>query len=102
VSAPVLATMSVREIERVIDSCRNRDGLLDETGRLLAYDLRKMRSLRALGMNEAADAHFAAAQSVAFNLRAAAESLRMSCRVPLTLLATTRRRKRLAKFGEGA
>lgn len=67
----------------VLESCRDRDGLLNDTGRCIEWAQRKEREWRQHGMTECADEAKAYAQSLAFNYKAAADSLRGSCRVPL-------------------
>lgn len=76
-SAPV-------DLLAVIESCRDRDGLLNDTGRVLAWTLRKEREWRACGMTECADEARDSARSIAFNYKAQADSLRGACAVPIT------------------
>lgn len=75
---------SLADVLAVIESCRDRDGTLNDTGRVLEWTLLKERQWRAWGMTECADDALAAAQSIAFNFKAAADSLRMAGRVPVT------------------
>lgn len=71
------------DVLAVMESCRDRDGLLNDTGRLLAHDLRMERVWRGINDNVADDFR-AAAESLAFNTKAAADSLRGACAVPVT------------------
>lgn len=92
------------DVLAVMDSCRDRDGTLNADGRYLEFCMRKERQFRSWGMTDAADDCKAAAESSAFNIKAAADSLRMACRVPLTIhgRAPRRRHADLARFGGAA
>lgn len=88
--------MSGVDVLGVMDSCRNRDGLLNDTGRCIEWAMRKEREWRKHGMTECADDARAYAQSLAFNHKAAADSLRNACRAPLTCYGRAPRRRRAA------
>lgn len=94
-SAPV-------DVLSVIESCRDRDGLLNADGRYLEFCVRKEREFRRYGMTEVADDYKACAESSAYNLKAAADSLRKACLVPITVLGRAPRRRARARIGGAA
>lgn len=54
------------DVQRAIDLCRDRDGFLNEDGRLMEYDIRKERQIRKLlGQSELADDYRASAERTA-------------------------------------
>ena len=89
------------DVLAVMESCRDRDGLLNETGRVLDWTLRKEREWRAHGMTECANDALACARSVAFSYKASADSLRVACRVPVTCYGRAPRRRRVAARCKG-
>lgn len=85
--------------ERAGNLGRDRAGLLNVDGRYLEFCVRKEREFRRHGMTEAADAYKACAESSAYNIKAAADSLRKSCLVPITVLGRAPGRRRAARIG---
>ena len=91
------------DVLAVLESCRDRDGLLNDTGRVIEWTMRKEREWRKHGMTECAADAKAAAESLAFNYKAAADSLRMAGRVPVTVYGRApRRRTAVARCNGGA
>ena len=94
-SAPV-------DVLAILESCRGRDGLLNETGRVIEWDMRKEREWRKHGMTACADDAKASAEAVAFNYKAETDSLRAAGRVPVTVYGRAPRRRALARCKGGA
>lgn len=57
------------DVERAMELCRDRDGFLNEEGRLMEYDLRKERQIRKLlGQSDIADDYRAEAERIALEV----------------------------------
>jgi len=82
------------DVFAVLRSCRDRDGLLNDTGRVIEWTMRKEREWRKHGMTARADDAKASAEAVAFNYKAETDSLRAAGRVPVTVYGRAPRRYR--------
>ena len=90
------------DVLAVLESCRDRDGILNDTGRCIEWTMRKEREWRKHGMTECADDAKASAEALAFNYKAKADALRMAGRVPVTVYGRAPRRAASARCKGGA
>lgn len=89
------------DVLAVLNTCRDRDGMLNDTGRCIELAMRKEREWRKHGMAECADDAKAYAESLAFNYKASAYALRMAGRVPVTVYGRAPRRRAALKAVQG-
>ena len=91
------STLTDTQVLAVMESCRDRFGRLNDTGSCIEWALLKERQWRSSGMVECADDAKAYAQSLAFNYKADADSLRSAGRVPITVYGRAPRRRKFSR-----